>query len=490
MEKTSEIFKAILKDNISKARQVGEMKVGKDGTPRYWTEIKPGTFDWRKTKPQSSSTKDDGDDTTKDSLTSAQKLAKHLKASDDATLTRYASKPGNDPALRKLAYKELEERGVDVSGIDLNTGKIKRMKEAFGTDDDDDSNTSITDEDDDSDSIDINDEEFDFQNPDHIKEKFGKLKTKKQRIAADAFVHANKIRQADYLPPQKVIHSLNKSYASFLQSGLPLMIASGGAGVGKTHNLHLVAEYLGLKPFQPEVDEPGDGDYDYVEAPEVGSDLQLIQVLQEHNNKVIVFDDSDNILSEPKALGILKKATAGSGKRIIGRKSSGKDNIDPFEFTGQIIFLTNKDQHDLTKNEHMKAIYSRAQKQNINFTKKEQLEMIEKLRHKMNFTGLPRKANKADDVKERDEVFEILKENVSKIDPQKFTPRIFSEAIFEKRKIEGANEMIQNNPLGEDIFGGAEDWKEEVSKMLIKGLNSKQLAEERIEKALSHFDLI
>jgi hypothetical protein len=492
MSKYSDIFKSVIKENkIEKARQVGATKVAKDGTTRYWTEIAPGKFDWRKTPPGSAKSDDSSDD-KKVPMSGDDKLKNHLKNTDEKSLRAYANKPGNAPKLRKLAYDELKSRGVDVSDIDLNTGRVKTMKEAFGVNLDGEEEV----DEDSVDAVDFStDDEYEVENDwedfEKIKKKFGGLKTRAQRIAADAFIYSNKIKQDDYKPPQKVIHSLNKSYSLFFQSELPLLIVSGGAGVGKSHNLHLVAQVLGKRPFDSSSDEPGDGDYDYFEAPEVNSDSQLIQVLKEHNGKTIVFDDSDNILTKPEALGIMKKATATSGKRIIGRKSTNaKDNVDPFEFTGKIIFLTNKDQQDLTKNEHVKAIFSRAQKQNINFTKKEMFEMIKNLRHKMEFTGLPRLKNKADDIAERDEVFKLLEENISKMDPQKFTPRIFSEAIAEKRKIEDANEMIKNNPLGADIFGEVEDWIPEVEKMLIKGLTSEDLEQERLEKALSHFDLL
>jgi hypothetical protein len=485
MKKSSDTIGQIVgTDKLTKAaaRQVGDTKVGKDGVTRYWTQLSSGKFDWRKKKPKGGGGASSGGDGK------AAKLKKHLATADEASLTKYAKGDMNDPLLRQFAYDELERRGVDVSDIDLNTGRTKTMKETFGDDDDDTAGSGtptaidgLPDDDDDGSK--------DWRNPDFIKKKFGGLKTKKLRIAADAYIHNQKIKEDSYKPPQKEIYALNKAYAQFLDTDSPLMIASGGAGVGKSFNLHAVAKAMGKKPFDGETDEPGDGDYDYVEAPEVKSDTQLVMLLQEHNGKTIVFDDSDNVLKEPSTMGIMKKATASSGKRIVGKKSGNKSSdVPPFEFTGKILFLTNMNQADLTKNEHLNAIYSRALKKDLNFTKMEKLEMIEKLKHKMNFTGIDRLDTPAEDNQEREEVFDIIKDNIAKIDPDKFNSRTFKEALEIKRGIDGANKMIEDDPVtNKMLFGDIEDWEPEVENFLVKGLTPD---ENNLEKALSHFNLL
>jgi hypothetical protein len=269
------------------------------------------------------------------------------------------------------------------------------------------------------------------------------------------------------------------------------MIASGGAGVGKSYNMHLVAEHMGNKAFNGETDEPGDDDYDYVEAPEVKSDTQLVSLLKEHNGKTIVFDDSDNVLKQSDTMGIMKKATASSGKRILGKKSSNKStNVDPFEFTGKILFLTNMGQHDLTKNEHLNAIYTRAIKKDLNFTKREKLEMMEILKHKTNFTGVERLENKADDIQEREEVFDMIKDNIDAMDPDKFSSRTFMEALVKKRAVDNSNAMIESDPTTASlIFGEEQDWKEEVGRFLKKGITLSEEKGNDLQKALTQLGL-
>lgn len=479
-----------LSNIIEKAatRQVGSTKTDNQGRTLVWTETKPGKFDWRISKNQSQNkdNSDSDDDEDEDDVDGKfSKLQKHLKNSTVDSLKAFAKKPGNAPKLRQAAYDELVERGEDVDDIDLNTGKYGQMKQAFGVGNgksnfklNADGSTNNSDED---------EEDADWKDPEFIRKKFGfndfSKATKTQRIAYDNFVTAQKAKDPNYLPPEEEIYDLNTLYAQFLMTDSPLMIASGGAGVGKTHNLHLVAKAMNKKPFDPDTDQAGDDDYDYVEAPEVNSAPQLASLLKEHNGKIIVFDDTDNLLKSQDTFGILKKATASSGKRIVGKKSAGAGNIDPFEFTGKIIFLTNMNQAQLTKDENLNAIYSRALKKDIYFTKQEQLHFIDKLKHQFNFTGIERLENKADDIQEREEIFKLLKDNIEDIDPAKFNVRSMKEMLEVKRASDRAEEFIKNDPvMGKMLFGNAGDWKKKVKTLLVKGegFNPKR---ESLEKA-------
>jgi hypothetical protein len=127
-------------------------------------------------------------------------------------------------------------------------------------------------------------------------------------------------------------------------------------------------------------------------------------------------------------------------------------------------------QSQLTKDENLSAIYSRALKKDIYFTKQEQLFFIDKLKHKFDFTGIDRLPNKAEDVKERDEVFDLLKENIADIDPAKFNVRSMKEMLEMKRASDHAKEFIKNDPImGKMLFGTGSDWKKKVKASLIKG---------------------
>lgn len=489
-----------LSNIITKSRQVGDTKIGTDGKTRYWTEIKPGKFDWRKKKPTSNTNK------TESKNTKIEKLKVFLKKTSVEKLTTFSNNKNNDPSLRQLAYDELVKRGENVDDINLNTGIYGEMKEAFGFDAQGNKlKTSSIPE------LDEEIELVDYKDPDFIKREFGNLKTKKQRIEYDNFAYKQKISNPSYKTPEQEINTMNVLSAGFLRSKSPLMIISGGAGTGKSYNFHLVAKFSKKTQFDPsihtsvnpqhgeEVDEEDfeeqenreeytNSDYDYVEVPEVSSDLQLIQLLKEHNGKILLFDDTDNVFKNPKTLGILKKATASSGKRIIGKRGQGKFNIEPFEFTGKLAFLSNMSQVDFTKDEHMSAIYSRALKKDLYFTKQEQLGFIDNLKHHFNFTGVDRLEDPEEDKKEREEVFNILKENLENIDPAKFNSRTFKEALEVKHAYDEASKEMQDDPvLGKMLFGEVDGvWKKEVTDFLTKGV---VLSKNKIEKAIIFFNL-
>ena len=106
----------------------------------------------------------------------------------------------------------------------------------------------------------------------------------------------------------------------------------------------------------------------------------------------------------------------------------------------------------------------------------------------MNFTGVERLDDKQADMKEREEVYKILADNIDKIDPQKFNTRTFKEAIETKRSIDNANKMIQDDPvMGKMLFGDEEDWEKEVEKFIIKGI--KPEIGMTLEKALETLEL-
>lgn len=478
---------------LIKARE-NDTKTTKDGKDWIYRQVGGGKLGWRRIldgdktpKKNNSKTKDPKTEKESKPLSKTEKLQKHLKSAPNEDLVKYATRDQNDPSLRKLAYDELVSRGEDVSNIDLNTGKFKQKNELFGNDSSSKKSKKVITEPEDFDDDGIT-ETPDWKSEEFLKKNFD-LKTKRGRIQADEFIYKNKIKDPNYEPPEEEITDLNAFYAQFFSTDTPFMIASGGAGVGKSYGLHAVAKFLGKKPFDETTDKPGDGDYDYVEVGEITSPVQLAQTLKEHNGKVIVFDDTDEVFKTAEAAGMIKKATATSGKRVIGKKSTGAGNVDPFEFTGQMILLTNMTDADFAKNVHLKAIHSRATlNKEIQFTKQEQLDMIEKLRHKMNITGVPRLPNKADDVKERDEVFEILKDNFRNIDPNKFTSRLFQGMLNQKRAIDGKNALIQDGDAeAELLFGKKKDWKQKVENFIMKGEVDADI--DSFEKALEYFEL-
>lgn len=492
-------------ETIEKAvsRQVGDTH---PNGKWVWTEYKPGKFDWRPIKGKKAQQSGDGsssggeDDATKKTpskpsasqiagakakagkpMNSQQLLVWAQKTSDDNLLKVANSKNGN-AQMRKIAYDALEQRGFDMSQVDTSgtlaqlmkmTGKGGAAASTSGDDDEDvvaDTNDDATvDIDDDSDGgtdgNKITEKWYLDRNDDRVKKMFN-LKTKEGRIKYDQFVYKMKKKEKDYKNPVEVVQDLNEQYLEFLDNDEQrFMISAGGAGIGKSYGFNKMAELLNMKPFE-EGDSPGDGDYDIFEAPDVNSGKQLLNILKAHNGKIIVFDDNDKVLKRADCASVMKKATATTGRRVVGDPDDVKQN---FEFTGRIIIMTNKDLAQLSESEDTKAIISRAMMvSEIYMTVPETIEVMESRYQDYEFPSAPRLDDEGEDKKERDEIMNLIKKNQKNIDPSQFTTRTFQEILTNKRKVDKANEKRANPAFAALIGSKNKDWKEVAIGVLTK----------------------
>mgnify|MGYP000043526213 CR=1 FL=1 len=493
-------------ETIEKAvsRQVGDTH---PNGKWVWTEYKPGKFDWRPIKSKkaqqsggsSSGGEDDGATKKTPSKPSASQIAgakakagkpmnsQQLlvwaqKTSDDNLLKVANSKNGN-AQMRKIAYDALEQRGFDMSQVDTSgtlaqlmkmTGKGGAASTSTSGDDDEDvvadtNDDATVDIDDDSDGgtdgTKITEKWYLDRNDDRVKKAFN-LKTKEGRIKYDQFVYKMKKKEKDYKNPVEVVQDLNEQYLEFLDNDEQrFMISAGGAGIGKSYGFNKMAELLNMKPFE-EGDSPGDGDYDIFEAPDVNSGKQLLNILKAHNGKIIVFDDNDKVLNRADCASVMKKATATTGRRVVGDPDDVKQN---FEFTGRIIIMTNKDLAQLSESEDTKAIISRAMMvSEIYMTVPETIEVMESRYQDYEFPSAPRLDDENEDRKERDEIMNLIKKNQKNIDPSQFTTRTFQEILTNKRKVDKANEKRSNPAFAALIGSKNKDWKEVALGVLTK----------------------
>lgn len=495
-------------ETIEKAvsRQVGDTH---PNGKWVWTEYKPGKFDWRPIKGKKAQQSGDGsssggeDDATKKTpskpsasqiagakakagkpMNSQQLLVWAQKTSDDNLLKVANSKNGN-AQMRKIAYDALEQRGFDMSQVDTSGTlaqlmKMTGKKGAAATSGDDDEDTVATAAEGADVDIDGNEEEdgdpskpgfqitekwYLDKNDDRVKKAFN-LKTKEGRIKYDQFVYKMKKKEKDYKNPVEVVQDLNEQYLEFLDNDEQrFMISAGGAGIGKSYGFNKMAELLNMKPFE-EGDSPGDGDYDIFEAPDVNSGKQLLNILKAHNGKIIVFDDNDKVLKRADCASVMKKATATTGRRVVGDPDDVKQN---FEFTGRIIIMTNKDLAALSESEDTKAIISRAMMvSEIYMTVPETIEVMESRYQDYEFPSAPRLDDEAADKKERDEIMNLIKKNQKNIDPSQFTTRTFQEILTNKRKVDKANEKRANPAFAALIGSKNKDWKEVALGVLTK----------------------
>lgn len=488
-------------DIIEKAvqRKVGDMH---PNGKWVWTEYKPGKFDWRPPKKNASGGTDSGSGSSDTSSGGAakktatttttvkkgkpmdsQKLVQWAAQTSDDNLLKVANNKNGNAQMRMIAYKQLESRGFDMSKVDTSgtLGQLMKMTQGAkssttssqGSEDDTVSGAAAgasVDIDDDTDEggddgDQITEKWYLNKNDDRVKKRFN-LKTKEGRIKYDQFVYKEKKKEPDYKNPVEVIQDLNEQYLEFLDNPEQrFMISAGGVGIGKSYGFNKIAELLNMKPFE-EGDQPGDDDYDIFEAPDVNSGKQLLGILKAHNGKIIVFDDNDKVLRRADCASVMKKATATTGKRIVGDPDDIKSN---FEFTGRIMIMTNKDLNSLAENEDTKAIISRAMMvSEIYLTVPEQIEVMKSRYQDYEFKQAPRLDDEAEDKKERDEIMKLIEDNQKNIDPAQFTTRTFQEILINKRKVDNANEK-RNNPAFAAMIGSKQkDWKKVALDVLTK----------------------
>jgi hypothetical protein len=130
------------------------------------------------------------------------------------------------------------------------------------------------------------------------------------------------------------------------------LIVSGPAGVGKSHNVLQAARAF----------EERGGKVGVIKG--FVRPTGLYRVLYNHSaqNDVIIFDDADSAFNDPVSLNILKAACELSDNRRISWLSETKmldeegDKLPrTFEFSGNIVFITNLDMQALTEKGHSLA---------------------------------------------------------------------------------------------------------------------------------------
>ena len=462
-----------MSDNIQKAKHnVGDHHPTQ---PWVWTEYKPGKFNWRLDKNAKNKKAPAADEGKSGSAGGSASLEEWAKRTSADNLLKVVNNPKGNAQLRKIAYEELKTRDeFDASAVDTSGTLDALLKMTSKQDDVAPTNAQA--------KVDINDGEGEnvdgeimedwFLNPEdpRVQKKFNKLQNRQDRIAYDRFVYKMKRKDPDYQPPVEVMYDLNRQYLEFLDNKEQrFMISAGGAGVGKSYGFKKIAELLNKRPFDAETDAPGDGDYDYVELGDINSKKQLLGVLKAHNGKILLFDDTDSVITRADLASIMKKATAASGKRVVGDPEDVKSN---FVFTGRIIIMTNKDLVNLAKNEDTKAIISRATlSSEVYLTVDETIEVLKDRFASMDVPQAPHLDDPEEDKAERQELFDLIVKNKDKIDPAKFTTRTFGTILSEKRSTERSNRMAQQGGEWTNLIGAKQkEWEKSAVRALTKSL--------------------
>lgn len=146
---------------------------------------------------------------------------------------------------------------------------------------------------------------------------------------------------------------------------LPSAIIAGDSGMGKSH---LTINTLQNGCFMQE-------DEDFVVVKGYMTPKALYRKLWEHRDKTLIFDDTDSILKDTIALNILKAALDSYSNRTISWLTEGfipTDLPTSFDFTGQVIFISN-----LPANKLDKALKTRSLCVDVSMELDEKLERME-----------------------------------------------------------------------------------------------------------------
>ena len=87
----------------------------------------------------------------------------------------------------------------------------------------------------------------------------------------------------------------------------------------------------------------------YASEPQWSGTNKLIEILKENNGKIIVFDDSDDILDNPSSIDILKALIDGECSVVTVNRN------ETFTFDGGLIFIA----RHLDRNTHINSLISR-----------------------------------------------------------------------------------------------------------------------------------
>ncbi len=144
---------------------------------------------------------------------------------------------------------------------------------------------------------------------------------------------------------------------------MPSLVVTGGPGNGKSHTIVKTIQDNGLT----------EGD-NYQVFKGYSTARGLYNTLYDHNGKLIVFDDCDSVLEDKTSLNILKSALDSYDKRTISwmaKMTKADEYPNQFDFTGRIIFISNKDKSDMDE-----AILSRSLSVDLSMTGEEKIQRM------------------------------------------------------------------------------------------------------------------
>jgi len=143
-----------------------------------------------------------------------------------------------------------------------------------------------------------------------------------------------------------------------MEGKLYSLIVSGEGGIGKSHMIGELLEFMSLKEEK---------DYLYIKG--FSTAKALYNLLKEHAEKLVIFDDCDNIMTDAIGQNILKAVLdTTKSRRVSWLTDLGESS---FVFQGSAIFLTNKNKDKIPQ-----ALISRSLVVDLYMTPEEKIERM------------------------------------------------------------------------------------------------------------------
>ena len=174
-------------------------------------------------------------------------------------------------------------------------------------------------------------------------------------------------------------------------------IVSGPGGLGKTHTVIASLKKAGMQDITEltgfEVGQRISSSRCFKIIKGFSTAKGLYRTLYEGNGQTLVFDDCDSVLKDPVALNLLKGALDSYSDRWISWNADIRDEDleRSFRFTGQIIFITNRNLADIDQ-----AVRTRAMCVDLSMTAAQKLERMQVIAASADFMPDSAPEHKAD----------------------------------------------------------------------------------------------
>lgn len=278
---------------------------------------------------------------------------------------------------------------------------------------------------------------------------------------------AQKIKEEFGITSDKMWLSYERSISRIIQTGQPKsLLAFGTGGVGKTYTFEQVikANDLEDRVYKSGMDLDAD-QYDVIKITGSITKNGLWRRLYENRDKLVVFDDCDSMWDDPDLMNWLKGALDSTGDGTITNENGDKvklSAINPdtgeserapreFQFTGQVIFISNLTRADLVKKGAGPIVESRSLAVDLTMTTEQTMDKLKKIKDKIIIKDKHGNAINVNQT-ERDMAFDFLDKFKDKISTTKINGRTLGNLMGTATNLRKLGQLTPENFMDEALI--------------------------------------